>query len=482
MIAPYRNPRPRPELAWLLNESTCLHESGAVMRLDDVQAGCQVWAGFETINELLRDCKGEAICWDGKPIRWAHEPGTGDFDVRVLHVSYPEDPAEALHGLRRWRDWLCGYGAAPGGSLGGSGLSLVKATLTHPLWTAVGELPPVRFVLGGRQELGPHGAPAEFVGPLAHQDMRAAYAKALGELRYGGRWLHVGPDYPLSLEQSGKLLFVRAKLEIPEMSLGPLPERPRSERTLFSSLVNPVVYPTGRTLQGTWTAEELEEAVASGCRILRVLDVWVHTPGYHEYPFEPWWQAVQQGRRMEGFAGVLAKATGNATWGMFAVRAKGRRQILRRIREGKRSIREFSQPLPVQGNPTLRAPDLAESITGRVRAELHRGMRTAGDRLICAHTDGLWCFDGVRVGGWRTKLRGSRLRLLNPQSFAWVGEDGRTEYVVAGVPAWRAEEHFERAWGEQQELRAGRPYALGGPVEGEPVPVVRHARHLRAVA
>lgn len=483
MIAPYQKPRPRPTVAWLVSHEAALHEDGSLYRLEQLE-DVQIWAGFAHVNDLLRDCHGEAVCWDGKPIRWSARPGSGDFNVRVLHVSYPEQPQAALAGIIAWRNWLCGYGAAPGGSLGGSGLSLVKATLEHPLWTAVGELPPVRFVLGGRQELGPQGAPAVYRGPLAHLDMRAAYAKALGELRYGGRWLRAGARYPLELEQAGKLLFINAQVEIPEAELGPLPERPRSERGLFAALLNPVVYPTARTLQGTWTIEELDEAEAAGCKIKRVLEIWLHTPGYHERPFAPWWEAIQQGRELAGFGGVLAKATGNATWGMFAVRRHGRRQLLRRSREpGGRSVREWSAPLPARGNPSLRAPDLAESITGRVRAELHRGMRLAGEQLICAHTDGLWAFEGVAVPGWRRKLSGRELRLLNPQAFAWTDKDGTVEYVVAGVPAWRAEEHFERAWAEQEDERAGRPHALGGAVAAEPIPlVVRGRRRRLAVA
>lgn len=484
MIVPYKSPRRRPQVAWLISHEAALHEDGGLYRLDQLE-GVQVWAGFELVNDLLRDCHGEAVCWDGKPIRWSAVPGSGAFNVRVLHLSYPENPEPAIAGLASWRDWLCAAGAAPAGSLGGSGISLVKATLEAPLWTGVGELPPVRFVLGGRQELGPNGAPAVFDGPLVHLDMRAAYAQTLGGLRYGGRWMKVGAaGYPLSLDQNGKLLFVRAQVEIPELDLGPLPERPRSERNLFVALLNPVVYPAGRTLQGTWTLEELEQAERAGCRIKRVLDIWVHTPGIYEYPFGPWWEAVQRGRELPGFGGALAKATGNATWGMFAVRRHGRRQILARRREGKRTVREWSQPLPTRGNPSLRAPDLAESITGRVRAELHRGMSLAGDLLVCAHTDGLWAFKGVSVPGWRRKLSATGLRLLNPQAFAWTSKEGVVEYVLAGVPAWRAEDHFERAWEDQEQERAGRPYALSGAVPADPIPLVVRGRlrHLKAVS
>lgn len=461
-------------MGWLLDEGTYLDEVGGVRCVSEAPQGTQVWAGFELVGQLLADCHGEALCWDAKPIRWAPVQDATSYTVRVLHAAYPAEPEAALEGLCAWRDWLCSYGAAPGGSLGSSGISLVKATLEKELWTAVGDVPPVRFVLGGRQEWGAasEGRMTEYRGPLAHLDMRAAYARTLGEIRYGGSWHRVDPRrYPWHLDQHGKLLFARARVRIPEMPLGPLPVRPRSERHTFLSLVQPVEYPVGKTLQGIWTWEEIQEAEASGCRVLRLLDLWVH--GSDERPFEPWWEAVQQGRDLPRFGGALAKATGNATWGMFAVRSKGKRQILRRVRVEGEAVREFSVPLPVGGNPSLRAPDLAESITGRVRAELHAGMRLVGARLLLAHTDGLWAFDGPGVPGWRVKLRGYGMRFANPQTFAWLPErSGEWEYVCAGIPSWRAEEHFERLWADEQDRVGPRPWALGGPVAGHGIPVV----------
>lgn len=483
MIVPYKEPRPVPRMAWLLDHQQVLHENGRTEGLAAAVAreGVQVWAGYDHINELLYAGRGEALCWDNKPIRWSPDVGVGTYAVRVLRVPYPQDERAAVRGLAGWRSWLAGYGAAPAGSLGGTGISLVKATLEAPLWTALGDVPPVRFALGGRQEVGPAatwGAATVYDGHLHHLDIRAAYAQTLGELRYGGHWHHFATGrggYPLPTEPGGPLLFVRARVQVPDMAYGPLPERPRAEREALLTIMQPVVYPTARTFQGTWTWEELLQAEASGCKILRVLDVWKNNTT--SQPFLPWWAAVEQGRAMAGFAGQLAKATGNATWGMFAVRAGGRRQVLR-VAEGGR--RDVSKPLGGGGNPSLRAPDLAEQITGRVRAELHRGMVLAGGRLACAHTDGIWAFATVTVPGWRRKRQAAGLRLLNPQALAYSW-DGAEEYVVAGVPEWRAAQWFEERWAAALEETQGRPWALGGPVPGQAVPVVRDVRHLRAV-
>lgn len=193
-----------------------------------------------------------------------------------------------------------------------------------------------------------------------------------------------------------------------------------------------------------------------------------------EYPFAPWYAAVLEGRRLAGFAGVLAKAAGNATWGMLSLRKAGRRTAMRReVGAGGRS-RRLVRVLPVKGgNPSQRAPDLAETITGRVRAQLYEGMLAAGPGLICAHTDGLWCFGAPPLaGGWRRKAEAVALRLVNPQNLAYVKPDDSEVYVVAGISSKYSGPWFEDQWRRLQEERSGRPYALGGPVPPDPIPTV----------
>jgi len=236
------------------------------------------------------------------------------------------------------------------------------------------------------------------------------------------------------------LVYVRAQVDIPAMPFGPLPDRPRSQPAGAAVLfwaIDEDAYPTGRRLQGTWSWPELLQAEASGCRIRRVLDVWVHMAGDSQRPFAAWLDAVQQGRSLGGFAGTLAKATGNATWGQLAI-AKGFKKVVAKGRDEKVRLRG--------GNPSQRAFDLAEWIAGSVRAELHRGMSHAGDRLVCAHTDGLWS-EGVSVPGWRVKRSrdADQLRLIDAQHLSYRRADHDWEYVVAGVldPA----DWFERRWG-----------------------------------
>lgn len=445
MIHPYVNPRPHKTLAYLLDRQTVLDERGRERPLrEQLEAGVQVWADAGMLRELTRQGHGSAVLWRYVAIGWHPARGADDWPVRGLQIEQPESPLETVRGLARWRNWLEGYGAAPAGSLGGSGMSLLKATLRQPLWTSAGNLPPVKYTLGGRQEATPP-TPRLVTGMLRHSDMVAAYANTLGRVRYGNRWEHFGPRdmswRRLAERNPNMLVYVRAVVDIPELphGLGPLPDRPRSQPSGAASLfwaLGQEAYPSGRRLQGVWSWPELEQAEASGSRIRRVLDVWIHLAGESERPFAPWLDAVQVGREMGGFAGTLAKATGNATWGQLAI-AKGRRKIVARGRDENVRMRG--------GNPSQRAFDLAEWIAGSVRARLHAGMIEAGERLICAHTDGLWA-DRVKVPGWRVRRArdADELRLIDAQHLAYRAGAGDWEYTVAGVldPG----EWFEDRW------------------------------------
>jgi hypothetical protein len=358
-------------------------------------------------------------------------------------------------------------------------MSLLKATLESPLYTHLGAPPPIRFTLGGRQEFGPHWAPLDVQIPVRQWDIQAAYARTLGNLRYGGYWAKVDKDFPFELDASDDaMMYIRAKVRIPDYqpkTLGPLAERGRKAEDAFMALLFPTLYPTGRDLQGIWTWQELAVAEAWGCKILRIIEGWTHVSG--DRPFIPWLRAIEQGRAMEGFAGLLAKATGNATWGQFAIRKASRTIVKYDPKAKRRTIKPLR--MPGGGNPSQRAPDLAEFVCGLVRAQLYQGMRIAGDSLISAHTDGLWKIDDNKIiPGWRSKEKAIRLRLINPQELAYrcKGESS-DHYVVAGLRADRAPEFFEQSWQEIQNSveYQGRPYTLRerDRVAPKPFPVLK---------
>lgn len=471
MIVPYKKPRPHRVLGWLVDSETVLHEDGRLMLVEGALAeGVQVWAPSELLRQLTREGFGSAVLWRYVAIGWNPWRDASDWPVRGLALEAPADPAEAIDGLARWRDWLESYGAAPAGSLGGSGLSLVKATLERELFTTFGEVPPIRFTIGGRQEHA-RPAPMQYSGPMVHSDIQAAYANTLGTVLYGGRWARHEwrPLWQARFEKNpGTLMYVRAIVDVPDLEdvfpqlppghRGPLLDRPRSQpsevTTLFWAIVDR--FPAGRRIQGTWTWPELEAAEAAGCRVRRVLDVWINETA--EQPFLPWLDAIHVGRGLPGWAGRLAKATGNATWGQFAI-AKGRRQVVAKGRDERLPLRG--------GNPSQRAFDLAESIAGSVRANLYRGMLYAGPHLIAAHTDGLWSH-GPGVLGWRVTGYADELRLFDAQHLAYrttavareleaaaAGDSADAtpwQYTVAGQ--LEPEVWFEEAWQRAQGAAA----------------------------
>lgn len=445
-INPYKKPRPHRPLGYLLDSDLVLLEDGQTQLVGGVEENVQIWAPSERLRELTRAGHGSALLWRYAVIGWSPHRDAADWPIRGLSLDAPESPEETLAELGRWRDWLESYGAAPAGSLGGSGLSLLKASLSRPLWTASGDCPPITYALGGRQESA-YPAPSHRKGNLVQSDIQAAYANTLGGLLYGGRWSRE-PWAPIIRRRAdvnpGLLVYVRARVTIPDLGekfpqlraghRGPLVARPRkapsSADQVFTFLDDR--YPSGKTLQGIWTLEELDAAEDAGCKV-KPLEAWVHNSG--ERPFETWLERIHEGRSLGGFAGTLAKATGNATWGQFAI-GTGRRQVVAVGRD---------DTLPLRGgNPSMRAYDLAEAIAGSVRARLYRGMWSVGRDLITAHTDGLWSENGRVVLGWRVSDRADELRLFDAQHYATRIMASPWEYTVAGVldpEAW-----FEETW------------------------------------
>lgn len=454
-IDPYKHHPVAPDVA-LLTDRGALDEHGALHDLEHLPKGTRCYGSWDQVDDLLRvHNQGEAYCWDDEPIRWRHrhfDDGPIGWtrrhtDVTVIRLPFPQEPERALNGLASWRDWLARYGAAPQGSLGSSAMSLLRATVERTLWTAGGELPPVRWTLGGRQQLLVQ--PRSTIHGAAHLDLPAAYAKTLGELRYGGVWRELtapfgrfGPD---TWAAGGHPVFAHATVRVPSLPVGPLPRRPRRRPDSFARcdvFIQPeVTYPTSTRITGTWTWQELAEAQAAGC-VVDVDRAWVHLTRQHELgqPFLPWWRAVQEGRAMHGFAALLAKASANALWGQFCI-SEGRRSL--KISNG----RSVQLPAPSGGMP--RSWDLAELVTGAVRARLAAMMRRLGAAVLSVHTDGGWT-DGSQEppDGWLVKERATRLDIIGPQHLRYwrTGGRGSLLYCVSGVCASRAESYFEERW------------------------------------
>lgn len=454
-----RAPEP-PTVALLTAEAEIVDERDRRYGPAELPEGVRVWTSYETARELVKAGQGEALCWNGEEIRWRHTQldargwKTRPTDVNVVKLPFPDDPGPALDALATWRDWLKSYGAAPTGTTGSASMSLLRATLEGTLFCTMGEAPPILQTMGGRLEMGPAG-PGSFTGRIEQWDMPAAYASELGRIAYNGRW-HALSELPVQhppdwWAATGRPVFVRARVRVPDGMLGPLIRRPRKRMNMMRQHLDALTvprYPAG-TLTGLWTWEELEEAQDAGARVLELLEGWVHLAG--RPVFAPWWDAVQDGRKARGLAGALAKMTGNALWGRFCmdVRVSGDRTI-RRKPAGRKQM--TSELVANRGAGPKPAHDLAETVSGRVRARLYRALVAAGPALLSAHTDGIWLRHSetcrlLENQGWRQKAAARRLDVIDPQTLRyWPRRSDRPEYVMAGRTTLEAPEAFQTLW------------------------------------
>lgn len=463
MIAPYKRTPEPPRVALLMPDGRVVDESGTRRNFDRWPEGLRCWCDYDTARQLVGEGYGEALCWNGEEITWRHDQLDREgwkrrpTDVHVIKLPFYEEHELTVRALAGWRDWLAGFGAAPTSTTGSAAWSLLRARLDRNLWTNMGDPPPLRSTLGGRQALGPGGI-GEYDGDLAQLDLPAAYASELGHLSYGGHWFKTSslPRHePAWWAASGRPVFCRAFVSMPAgLAYGPLPRRLRRPLRGFAAAMIGAEYPTGKRMQGVWTWQELEAAEAWGTRIVRIAETWVHLAGERQ-PFLAWWGAIEQGREMRGLAGLLAKTTGNALWGRFAMdtKARGERTIRSRSKAGRLVARPYRF---VGGRPP--AHDLAETVSGRVRAKLYGAMMTAGDELLSAHTDGIWCRAEPELlralPEWRRKQEARLVELLDPQVLRYYPKRGRPQTVFAGVPSKLADDAFDTAWAKKLDRAA----------------------------
>lgn len=453
IVDPYKRTPVAPRVGLLLEDGRAVDEHGGFVSLDDV-GDVRLWASWETVNTLTERGEGEALCWQADAIRWRHESFEEDWrrrpsDVSVIKLPLPVDDVDGtLQGIALWRDWLAENGASPVGTTGSAAWSLLRATLERTLFTSLGPRPFLVQTLGGRQLVGPAGQ-GRFAGPLEHWDLPAAYASTMGGLPYGGRWYRFDelpahdPDW---WAREGRCVFVRVRMTFPDgLLFGPLPRRPKRRMSYMESVLLGADFPTAGGIQGVFTWQEVEAAIGAGCRLVKLLEGWVHISAWH--PFEPWWEVVQAGRALPGLAGTLAKMTGNALWGRFCLdpRARGLRSIRRRAGDVM-----LQRPLPSKGGLPP-AHDLAETVSGRVRASLFTALAAAGGDVISAHTDGCWLRQGPTTPDepWRLKDVARRLDLIGPQVLRYWSGGGVPHVVYSGVTAERAAETFEADWSER---------------------------------
>lgn len=472
IVRPYAKPPAAATVAVAIDERQALDEHGELHELGRTPPATRVYGDYHAVRRWFHEShRGELFAWQGHAYRWRHEPDRGwralPGDVYLLKLG-DVDPFELLPAVVGWRDWLRSEGATLTGSMGSAAMSLLRARLERPLWTRVGDHPPVYWTLGGRQELGRSG-PGSFTGRVCQFDMPSAYARELAAQPYGGRWRKVRSSWLRGRwADAGVPVFVRARVKLdsartgfgpgyelwPPLPLMGRPGRRRQPADAFEAMTLVEWLASGRH-RGVWPAAELQAALGTGaCSLDEVTDVWAHFPEAGDvdgrYPLAPWLAAVERGRCLPGLVGSLAKQTGNALWGQLCINPNGKRRIHTYRRGPRGAWRLVPDPLPdARGLGARRAiaPELAEHVAGAIRGRLLRGMAEAGPRMLAVHTDGGWfdCSDGWQgPQGWRVKTETRELRLIDPQTLAFLRQGGGWTFMVAGSVEPAAS--FEERW------------------------------------
>lgn len=435
---PYTRPPKVPPVALVRSDGRIVSEDGSTRGLFgmDPTDPTRVYADRRVGLRLATSRKtGTLVCWDKEAIRWE----VGGRSV-ILLGGNPGDGENVLAGLVAWRDWVRDCGATIA-SIGGTARSLLRASLRRPLSVAWGEVPPLPEVIGGRRQAGLPGGTA--AGPFTTWDIQAAYTRVLGGLCYPpGGWVRIDSQLPAA--DDPRPAFARVEVTVPrDLRWGPIPRRHRTPPP------NPIArrqgrqeYPVGYRVRGVYAVAEVRAAERAGASV-KVRDVWVMGARRPTYPFRSWLDLIEDGRRLPGYAGRLAKMTGNALWGTFVYSGE-------RTRLSYETGERVETPDPVIGRG-IPAPDLAELVNAQVRARLL-------DDLLVPYGEHVWSIstDGGIVDAkvtptlpsdWRVKERGSALFYITPTHYAWLeGERPGLHLKLAGIPPDEQPDVFWGMW------------------------------------
>lgn len=448
-LAAYKTRARYREAAWCPDPWTAIREDGSAADL--AEAGVMHYADTDAAVDWFNHRIGSLIRWNDRRIQWVSPESV---KVRLLKDSPDDD--EAAAGLFAWAEWARAEGAGIG-SMGATGISLIRATLDKRDRIVAWRRGVPAFVpVGGR--IGGHLRPGPWRGDAVQIDLPAAYASELGGLTWEGEFR---PRSDGASAQDAPSM-IEATISVPDyLPDGPVPLRPATAATtpdrIFAPLDEVETYPVGETVTGIWTREEIDLARELGCDILESR-TWAMPSNAAVKPFAAWWRAIERGRSMDGWAGLLAKQTGNATVGALCPHPGG--VLSREWWEGRRKMiacAECDGPLTV-GDHAHRSPSrhhlLYETVAGRVRARLGRVLAYFGTDALYWHTDGAWvttealAFPGPAQAaeGWRVKQRATAIDYLNPATYAYTDGGIATTYVISGEPKATGALAFDREW------------------------------------
>lgn len=463
IVEPYKKTPKIPKIALVNDEGIYLTEDGEHLspnseykfRLGEIV--CYIF--WDTAISLARGGMGELLRWNTKDIRWRKTRYPSEdtwksrpFDAGIIQypISLSFDYENALTQLLEFRDWLVGEGARASCTFGGTSISLLKAKLSRKLFTGLGACPPIDYTRGGRMAMGLKGK-GSFEGAIYNWDLPAAYAATLGNIRYDGMWQVRPYNAALKAYNHGAPVFCQAKLKIPDLPFGPLPNSIHmSGNPIESAIINRYGYPKSGEVSGIWTLDEILMAAEAGCEFTP-LQCWTMLSGIQ--PFLPWWQAILRGRELTGLISrSLAKRTGNALWGLFCHDPNGQsKKCIVHFVDGKPKYRriEFRQNLQRPGH------DLAEAVSSSVRSRLFEHMIAANEHLLSAHTDGVWVSGFYDIpDGWRVKQQATRIDIIDPQTLRYFTSATTSHVVMAGIPPRLAPDKFATRWAHYERSLA----------------------------
>jgi hypothetical protein len=455
ILKPFQKTPKIPRVALVNDEGQYIDESGSVFydnsdykfRLGEIV--CYIL--WDTAVYLTKKGQGEILRWNGSEIRWRGtkhidedywKPRVFDAGILKFPVTTETDFNTLLKELVEFRDWICSEGARPYCSLGSTSISLLKAKLDKEFVTGRGSEPPIEFTRGGRTVMGKEGM-GTYEGQIYNWDLPAAYASSLGNICYDGIWAIRPYNSAIKAYGHGAPVYCHAIVDIPNLPFGPLPDYlSRPDNPIERAFRNALGFPTEEKVEGVWILNELEAAEETGCKITPIT-CWVNMTG--RQPFLPWWNAILHGRSLEGrLARFLAKRTGNALWGMFASDQKANSsKVIIHFENGEQKNRRID----FRVNGQKPGHDLAEAISGTVRAKLYQHIVAANTHLLSAHTDGLWVEGNYeKPDGWRIKTEAKRIDLIDPQTFRYHTSNRNSYVVMSGIPPKIAPEKFQQRW------------------------------------
>jgi hypothetical protein len=398
--------------------------------------GCRVYCttGVTALRHLLDARSWTAAVWKGR----ASSMTLDGTKVRIGNLRGVLDLSTDPWGdLTTFLDWVALRRVNPA-TIGTMATNLWRSTLDHPLEIDSDPVAIQPAFFGGRQQ----AVPGHY-RHLAHHDISAAYPHSMAAGPYARRLRRYRVEPGFHSTEPG---VARASVIVsPDLRWGPLPWR-------YPDMPEVVLYPTDGVLEGTWSLVELQAARELGCEV-RVHEAWL--PDGLCRPFDAWWDLMQEGRRLPGNAGLLAKTVANTLWGTFAMDG-GQSEWKWSTKHGT-DVPHPVSPEVVRRLPHARTRHLAVETTARVRMRLLReGLYGSPVPPLHVDTDGILIRGSVgppspagdRPGQWRTKFTTQICEIVAPQTYRYTCGRGcnithpKWHYVSAGRTAAEAREHW----------------------------------------